>query len=73
MDYFEELYTWARHAPYFSEEVGKGGEFLRVIYLSISKLSFYANFQTFSTPCSEIRAVSMTFDFAEIRSQIGKV
>ena len=76
MGYFEELYTWggARRAPpIFSEKVSEGGGFRSDIHLSISKLSLHANFQTFSKLCSENRAIIMIFDFAEIRSQVGKL
>ena len=55
-----------------SIQVNEGGGFWNDIHLYISKLSLHANFQTFSTVCSENRAITMTFDFAEIRSQVGK-
>ena len=59
--------------PIFSEKISERGGFWSDIHLSISKLSLHANFQTFSKLCSENRAIIMIFDFAEIRSQVGKL
>ena len=77
MGFFEKLYTWGGGCmpcpPIFSEKVSEGGGFCSYIHVSISKLSFHANFQTFSKLCSENRAIIMIFDFAEIRSQVGKL
>ena len=52
--------------------------YLHVVYISCNKVSLnfaslHANFQTFPTLCLENRAIRMIFDFAEIRSQFGKI
>ena len=66
MGYFEELYTWGTPVPpIFSAELSKNGGFQSDIHLSITKLSLYANFQTFLKLCLENRAITMTYDFAE--------
>ena len=64
----------ACHAPlFFSEMVSEGEGFRSDIHLSISKMSLHANFQTFLILCSENKAITMIFNFAEIRSQDGKL